>query len=157
MGEFMMTALRRNSEPKVELIEAREQGFHEIGYVAKVSGVSAKMIRYYESIGLTPPAKRTQANYRIYSDRDIQMLCLIKRTRSLGFSLEQIDALLSLWKNPCRASSEVKQLVLSHVDKLDHMIGEMQEMRDTLQFLAKDCSGDQGPDCSILEELAHLN
>ncbi|MDF0606822.1 Cu(I)-responsive transcriptional regulator [Neisseriaceae bacterium TC5R-5] len=131
-----------------------EPGLHEISHAAKISGVSAKMIRYYESIGLIPPATRSRANYRLYSNQSIQMLCLLKQTRALGFSMEQIAALLNLWANPQRASAEVKQLVLAQVDKLEQMIAEMQVMRDTLQQLAQDCHGNQQPDCAILDKLS---
>ncbi|MGL4860749.1 MAG: Cu(I)-responsive transcriptional regulator [Enterobacteriaceae bacterium] len=139
-----------------ELLEARQQGFYEIGYVATVSGVRAKMIRHYETTGLLPPARRTRANYRIYDQQDIQRLRLIKRARLLGFPREQIEALLKLWHDPQRASLDVKQLVLAQIDKLDSTILSLQEMRTTLMQLAQECHGDQQPECAILHELSQI-
>lgn len=125
-----------------------------IGQAAEASGVTAKMIRYYEDIKLIKPSKRTEAGYRIYSENDIHILRFIKRARSLGFSLDQIRDLLSLWQNSRRASKDVKALALSHVAELDQRIQEMTEMRDTLNHLAKTCAGDHRPDCPILTSLA---
>ncbi len=125
-----------------------------IGQAASASGVSAKMIRYYESIGLMQPGKRTDAGYRIYGDKDLHSLRFIKRARSLGFSLEQIKDLLSLWQNQERASADVKAIAQAHVADLNRRIVELTEMRDTLQHLAKSCAGDQRPDCPILQGLS---
>lgn len=128
-----------------------------IGQAAKASGVTAKMIRYYESIELIKAGKRTDAGYRIYGDNDVHTLRFIKRARSLGFSLEQISDLLSLWQDPARASADVKAIAQEHVAQLEQRIRELTEMRDTLNELAHACSGDHRPDCPILRGLAELS
>jgi MerR family copper efflux transcriptional regulator len=138
-----------------ELADARDQGFHNIGEAAELTGVTAKMIRHYESIGLIPPANRTFANYRLYNDADLHRLRFIKRSRSLGFSMKQIEALLGLWNNPKRASAEVKKLAKSHADALGHKVRELQAMQRTLENLARHCHGDQRPECPILDDLSH--
>lgn len=125
-----------------------------IGQAAQASGVSAKMIRYYESIALIPPGRRTDSGYRIYGDNDVHTLRFIKRARSLGFSLEQIGGLLSLWHDPKRASADVKRIAEQQVQDLEQRIREMTEMRDTLARLAHACCGDHRPECPILERLA---
>lgn len=125
-----------------------------IGQAAAASGVSAKMIRYYESIALIPPGKRSDAGYRIYGDNDLHALRFVKRGRSLGFSLDQIRELLSLWQNKERASADVKTIAMGHVAELNQRIAELTEMRDTLQTLASCCHGDHRPDCPILQSLA---
>ena len=125
-----------------------------IGDAAKASGVSAKMIRHYEAIGLTGEAKRTDAGYRLYSVRDVQMLHFIHRGRALGFSLEQIRALLALWQDKRRASQDVHALAQAHIAELDRKIADMQAMRRTLEKLASACHGDDRPDCPILDDLA---
>ncbi|SFU77156.1 Cu(I)-responsive transcriptional regulator [Pseudoduganella namucuonensis] len=125
-----------------------------IGQAAKASGVSAKMIRYYESIGLMRESARTDSGYRVYGDKDLHALRFIKRARSLGFPLERIRELLSLWQDGARASADVKRIALAHVDELDQRIRELTEMRDTLATLAGCCHGDQRPDCPILQTLA---
>ena len=125
-----------------------------IGQAATASGVSAKMIRYYESIALIPAGKRTDAGYRIYGDNDLHTLRFVKRARLLGFSLEQIRDLLSLWQNKERASADVKAIAQGHVAQLNQRIAELTEMRDTLQTLASCCHGDDRPDCPILQSLA---
>lgn len=137
-----------------ELSEAKEQGFHNIGEAAALTGVSTKMIRHYEATGLIPPANRTFANYRLYNDADLHRLRFIKRARTLGFSMKQIEQLLGLWSDPGRSSAEVKQLALAHVAGLEARIAEMQAMQRTLRSLAKHCHGDQRPDCPILDDLA---
>lgn len=137
-----------------ELSEAKGHGFHNIGEASALAGVSAKMIRHYESIGLIPAASRTFANYRLYSDADVHRLRFIKRSRNLGFSMKQIEQLLSLWSDTGRSSAEVKRLALSHADELSARIREMVEMRDTLTDLARRCRGDSRPDCPILADLA---
>lgn len=124
-----------------------------IGQAAKVSGVTAKMIRYYESIDLIKASRRTDAGYRTYGDSDVHTLRFIKRARTLGFSLEQIRDLLSLWQNPARASADVKAIAQTHVTALEQRIRELTEMRDTLVHLAHACSGDDRPDCPILQSL----
>lgn len=146
--------MSRNTQPRPELAQARERGMFNIGEAAQASGVSAKMIRHYEQIGLIPPASRTFANYRIYSDEDIYTLQFIKRARTLGFSMKQIGVLLSLWQDKSRSSAEAKRLVLEHVAELEAKIHDLQSMRDTLKSLADHCQGDQRPNCPILEDLA---
>lgn len=125
-----------------------------IGQAAKASGVTAKMIRYYESIALIPPGRRSDAGYRVYDDKDLHALRFVKRARTLGFSLDQIRELLSLWQNKARASADVKAIALVHVAELDQRIAELSEMRDTLQTLARCCLGDDRPDCPILQTLS---
>ncbi|KVL66655.1 Cu(I)-responsive transcriptional regulator [Burkholderia ubonensis] len=125
-----------------------------IGEVAKSSGVSAKMIRHYEESGLIRPAVRTDSNYRVYTAKDVEVLRFVRRARRLGFSTNQISTLLALWGDRERPSSEVKHMVIQHVDDLNERIRELVEMRDTLQYLADHCKGDARPDCPILEELA---
>lgn len=137
-----------------ELADARQQGFHNIGEAARMSGVSAKMIRHYESIGLIPPATRTFAGYRLYNAADVHRLSFVRRARALGFPIEQIEALLGLWDDRTRASAEVKKLAQAHVEELTAKIGEMQAMQRTLQDLARRCHGDDRPDCPILDDLA---
>lgn len=125
-----------------------------IGEAAAQSGVTAKMIRYYESIELIAAGKRSDAGYRIYGDNDVHALRFVKRGRSLGFSLDQIRELLSLWRNKARASGDVKNIALGHVAELNQRIAELTEMRDTLQDLARCCHGDDRPDCPILQSLS---
>jgi Cu(I)-responsive transcriptional regulator len=124
-----------------------------IGQAAQASGVSAKMIRYYESIGLIPKTVRTEAGYRVYSDHDVHTLRFIRRARDLGFSVEQIADLVSLWQDRERASKDVKAIALEHVTVLERKIRELQEMASTLTHLARNCHGDTRPHCPILEEL----
>jgi len=124
-----------------------------IGQAAAASGVSAKMIRYYEQVGLIRPADRTHSNYRSFSDRDVNELRFIRRARNLGFSVDEIARLLSLWRDRARPSREVKAIALRHLQDLDARIGELQAMADTLRDLARCCAGDDRPDCPILAEL----
>jgi MerR family transcriptional regulator, copper efflux regulator len=126
-----------------------------IGQAASASGVSAKMIRYYESIGLAPAAGRTAAGYRVYTDNDIHRLRFIRRSRDLGFSVEQMETLLALWSDRSRASADVKKLALAHVDELEGKIRQIKSMVETLRHLADHCHGDSRPDCPILDDLAH--
>ena len=133
---------------------SRPQGMLNIGEAAKASGVSAKMIRHYESIGLIGAARRTDAGYRLYSTRDVQVLQFIHRARVLGFTLEQIGTLLALWQDKHRASKDVRALAQQHIADLDRKIGEMQAMRRTLMQLAHACHGDDRPDCPILDDLS---
>ncbi|MFS2134594.1 Cu(I)-responsive transcriptional regulator [Duganella sp. Dugasp56] len=125
-----------------------------IGQAATATGITAKMIRYYESINLIPPGRRSDSGYRIYGDNDLHALRFVKRARTLGFSLEQIRELLSLWENKERASADVKTIAMGHVAQLNQRIAELTEMRDTLQTLASCCHGDNRPDCPILQSLA---
>lgn len=125
-----------------------------IGQAASHSGVSAKTIRYYESIGLIPEASRTDSGYRTYGDKDVERLRFIHHSRNLGFSVKDVSLLLDLWGNQKRASADVKALALSHIDEVDSKIAELQKIRDTLTHLTRRCHGDDRPDCPILKELA---
>ncbi|MBF2055382.1 MAG: Cu(I)-responsive transcriptional regulator [Candidatus Sericytochromatia bacterium] len=127
---------------------------HSISAAAKASGVNAKMIRYYESIGVIPPAERADNGYRQYSAQDIYTLRFVRRARNLGFSLEDIQQLVGLWQNQSRASAEVKALAEAHMQRLQAKIAELQGMHDTLKTLSDACHGDQRPDCPILQDLA---
>ncbi|MFC0254455.1 Cu(I)-responsive transcriptional regulator [Massilia consociata] len=125
-----------------------------IGDAAKASGVSAKMIRHYESIGLLKAAKRSEGGYRLYSEQDVRVLQFVHRARALGFSLEQIGKLLGLWLDQDRASADVRALARSHIEELNRKIAEMEAMRRTLEALAASCHGDARSDCPILDDLA---
>jgi Cu(I)-responsive transcriptional regulator len=125
-----------------------------IGDVARNSGVSAKMIRYYEQIGLIPPPDRTNSGYRVYTERDVHTLRFIRRARDLGFSVNQLQELLALWSDRNRTSAEVKRIATEHIAELELKIKELQEMREALVHLAKHCHGDGRPECQILEDLA---
>ena len=138
----------------LELADARRAGFYNIGEAARESGVSAKMIRHYESLGLLKPARRTGAGYRIYDDNDIHTLAFVRRARDLGFSIQQIKHLLGLWRNRRRASAEVRRIAQEHIAGLEQKIAQLQTMRRTLEQLAEHCHGDSRPDCPILEDLA---
>ena len=124
-----------------------------IGQASKASGVTTKMIRYYEEIGLLRPSARTDANYREYDEREINELRFIRRARSLGFSMPEITQLLSLWRDRGRPSREVKAIADRHLADLDARIAEMQAMADTLRHLSHCCAGDDRPDCPILADL----
>ncbi len=124
-----------------------------IGEAASRSGVSAKMVRHYESLGLLPKVGRTDSGYRQYGDKDVHTLRFIRRSRDLGFSMAEIADLLKLWQNRRRASSDVKRIALSHVADLDRRMAEMGAMKRTLARLADCCRGDDRPDCPILDEL----
>lgn len=126
-----------------------------IGDAAKASGVSAKMIRYYESFGLIPAAGRTGSGYRVYSGTEVQLLRFIRRSRDLGFPVEKIEELLALWRDRTRQSADVKRLALEHVEGLQQRVVEMQGMIDTLRHLANACCGDHRPDCPILTDLGN--
>lgn len=125
-----------------------------IGQVAKKSGVSAKTIRYYESIGLIPEASRTESGYRTYSDKDVETLRFIHHSRNLGFSVKDVSQLLDLWRDNKRASADVKKLALAHIEEVDRKIEELKNIRNTLTHLTTRCHGDHRPDCPILKELA---
>jgi MerR family copper efflux transcriptional regulator len=125
-----------------------------IGQAAKQSGLSAKMIRYYEASGLLPPAHRNDSGYRLYGKEDLHTLAFIKRSRDLGFSLREVARLLTLWQDRQRASADVKALARGHIDELNRKIEEMASLRDTLQQLVEHCHGDDRPDCPILRDLA---
>ncbi|WP_407314892.1 Cu(I)-responsive transcriptional regulator [Pseudomonas sp. nanlin1] len=125
-----------------------------IGQAAHHSGLSAKMIRYYESTGLLKPANRSDSGYRLYQADDLHTLAFIKRSRDLGFSLEEVARLLTLWQDRHRASADVKALARGHIDDLSRRIAELSELRDTLTHLVATCQGDDRPDCPILKDLA---
>ena len=125
-----------------------------IGEAARHSGVSAKMIRHYEGIGLIQKATRTYSGYRTYAASDVHTLRFIRQARNLGFSIKQIEQLLGLWRNQRRPSSKVKALAQEHIAELDARIAEMQAMKRTLQELAEHCHGDERPECPILDGLA---
>jgi MerR family transcriptional regulator, copper efflux regulator len=125
-----------------------------IGEASKASGVSTKMIRYYEQIKLITPAHRTQSSYRTYTDNDIHTLRFIRRARDLGFSVEQMKALLALWRDRSRASADVKAIALEHIAELEQKAAAIAAMTKTLKHLASHCHGDDRPDCPIIEGFA---
>jgi MerR family copper efflux transcriptional regulator len=126
-----------------------------IGEAAKASGVSAKMIRHYETVGLFPEPNRTDSGYRQYSEKEVHTLRFIRQARDLGFSLEQIAELLALWQNRRRPSRQVKALAEAHINELDQKLHELQAVKATLEHLVHCCHGDDRPDCPILETLSH--
>lgn len=138
----------------IELGDARRKGLHNIGEAAEASGVSAKMIRHYEETGIIPKAGRTAAGYRIYGEAEVHVLRFVRRARDLGFSMQEIKALLGLWRDRRRASADVKRLAAKHIAELDARIAELKAMRGTLEKLVVHCHGDQRPDCPILDDLA---
>ncbi|HZT56275.1 MAG TPA: Cu(I)-responsive transcriptional regulator [Burkholderiaceae bacterium] len=125
-----------------------------IGEASKHSGVSAKMIRHYESLHLLPAVARSESGYRQYDDTAVHTLRFIRRARDLGFGTAEIAALLGLWRNRKRASSQVKRIALEHAADLQRRIEAMQAMQRTLEHLARGCAGDARPDCPILDDLA---
>ncbi|MEQ9638260.1 MAG: Cu(I)-responsive transcriptional regulator [Devosia marina] len=125
-----------------------------IGQASEKSGVSAKMIRYYEQIGLISPPSRTDSNYRVYGAEEVHVLRFIKRARTLGFSVEETAALLELWQDRTRASAEVRDIASTHIAALETKIVELQGMVKTLRHLVHCCAGDNRPDCPILDDLA---
>lgn len=125
-----------------------------IGQAARASGVSAKMIRHYESVGLFQEPSRTESGYRQYGDKDVHVLRFIRQARDLGFSLEQIAELLALWHDRGRPSRQVKALAAAHIEELEQKLQELQAMKATLEHLVHCCRGDDRPDCPILETLA---
>lgn len=124
-----------------------------IGEASAASGVSAKMIRYYEETGLIPPAGRTGSGYRTYGPKEVQILRFVRRARDLGFPMEKVGDLLTLWRDRSRASADVKDLAEAQVQALETRIREMQEMKAALEHLVHSCAGDQRPDCPILDDL----
>lgn len=127
-----------------------------IGQAAQQSGVSAKMIRHYEEIGLLPKAARTDAGYRQYAQSDVHNLRFIRTARELGFSMKDIASLLRLWRNRTRASKDVKRIALAQIAELERRIAEMQTMKRALERLAHCCRGDERPECPILDGIGEL-
>ncbi len=125
-----------------------------IGEASKRSAVSAKMIRHYEALGLLPKVARSGSGYRQYDETTVHTLRFIRRSRDLGFSLDEIGTLLGLWRNRRRSSADVKRIALEHVADLQRRVDEMHAMQRTLQHLAQCCHGDERPDCPILDDLA---
>lgn len=146
----MITALENHPHPA----SVAKAGPFNIGEAARQSGVSAKMVRHYESLGLLPTVHRTDAGYRQYGDKEVHTLRFIRRARLLGFSMAEIAELLKLWQNKQRASADVKRIAQAHVADLERRIAEMEAMRQTLAQLAHCCAGDNRPDCPILSGLA---
>jgi len=143
--------------PRAGMLEhaaAAERGMLDIGRAAKASGVSVKMIRHYEAIGVLPAVPRTFANYRIYGHNEIHVLRFIKRARTLGFSMEDIRELVSLWRNRSRSSAAVKKIAGRHAEELKRRIAELKGMVDALEHLARHCHGDHRPQCPIIEDFA---
>ncbi len=126
----------------------------QIGQAAQQSGVSSKMIRHYESLGLLPPIHRSDGGYRLYSDNDIHTLRFIKRARDLGFSMDDIAELVNLWHNRQRSSAQVKKIADSHLQRLRERIAQLQAMERSLEQLTACCQGNERPDCPILDDLA---
>ena len=125
-----------------------------IGEAARRAGVSARMVRHYESLGLLPPVGRTDSGYRQYTEAEVHALRFIRRARDLGFAMHEITELLGLWQDKQRASSQVKRIAQTHIDDLATRIAAMQAMQRSLQSLVQCCHGDQRPDCPILDDLA---
>ena len=125
-----------------------------IGEAAEATGVTAKMIRHYEQIGLIRAAGRTGSGYRVYGPKDLSTLSFIRRARDLGFSIAQIRDLLTLWQDRARASADVKRIASTHIDEMKAKMALLQEMVRTLEHLSAHCQGDDRPDCPILEQLA---
>lgn len=125
-----------------------------IGQASAVTGVPAKTIRYYESIGFIRPAVRTTAGYRVYDEAEVRVLSFIQRSRSLGFSIAEISCLLNLWQDEQRSSSDVKKIALEHIHLLEQKLEELEAMRRSLVHLAAHCDGDDRPNCPIIEALA---
>jgi MerR family copper efflux transcriptional regulator len=130
------------------------QGPFNVGEAAKLSNISPKMVRHYESLGLLPTVSRTDAGYRQYTDKEVHTLRFIRRARDLGFSMAEIAELLKLWQNRRRPSASVKRIASEHIAALESKMAEMSAMRNTLQHLVHCCNGDDRPDCPILDELA---
>jgi Cu(I)-responsive transcriptional regulator len=124
-----------------------------IGQAAARAGVTPKMVRHYESLGLLPKVHRTESGYRIYTDAEIHTLRFIKRSRDLGFSMAEIDELVKLWQDRRRPSASVKKVATAHLAELDRKIKEMESMRKTLRHLIHCCHGDDRPECPILDDL----
>ena len=127
-----------------------------IGEASQLSGIQSKLIRHYEAIGLIPKVQRSGSGYRVYTESDVHILIFVKRARNLGFSMKEIKKLIGLWRNKTRKSSDVKNLVLHHIEDMEHKIQELQEMVQTLKHLSQHCQGDHRPNCPILNGLAGI-
>lgn len=125
-----------------------------IGEASKATGVSTKMIRYYEQIGLITAAHRTRSDYRTYTDTDINTLQFVRRARDLGFTVDQMKTLLALWRDRSRASADVKAIAMEHIAELERKAAAIIDMTKTLKHLANNCHGDNRPDCPIIEGFA---
>ncbi|MCE2510314.1 MAG: Cu(I)-responsive transcriptional regulator [Alphaproteobacteria bacterium] len=125
-----------------------------IGEVSKKSGLPAKTIRYYESIGLLPKPHRSEGGYRVYTSNDLMTLRFVQRARRLGFSVGDVENLLALWRDQHRSSSEVKKLAIQQIGSIDQRIRALENMRGVLIDLTERCHGDERPDCPILDDLA---
>lgn len=134
--------------------QALQEGLVDIGTAAHCSGVSIKMIRHYETLGLLGEIPRTAANYRMYTEQHLHILRFISRGRKLGFSIEEIRTLLGLWQDRQRPSAAVKKIAAAHINDLQDRIAELQGMVDTLSQLTSCCAGDLRPDCPILADLS---
>jgi MerR family transcriptional regulator, copper efflux regulator len=128
-----------------------------IGMASRMSGVTPKMVRHYESLGLLPSVGRTDSGYRQYTEAEVHTLRFIKRARELGFPMSDIAELVGLWRNRRRASASVKRIAEKHSGELGQRIEAMQAMQRTLQHLIHCCQGDERPDCPILDDLAGLH
>ncbi len=128
-----------------------------IGKASSLTGVSAKMIRYYEKIGILKKANRTDAGYRLYNQAQLQQLGFIRRAKKLGFSMTEVQSLLNFWLDTDRESRNVKQLALSHLHEINEKIRELEQMKGVLQKLADECDGNDNSDCPILEGLAQIS
>lgn len=156
-----------NTAPRQERAASKPAGRHHhrksapinvqrfnIGQAAARSGVTAKMIRYYESMDLLPPVARTEAGYRLYGDNEVHTLRFIGRARNLGFGMDEIAELLKLWQNRHRASADVRRIALAHIANLERRVSQMVSMKHAIEALAASCHGNERPDCPILDELA---
>nr|WP_225782071.1 Cu(I)-responsive transcriptional regulator [Xenophilus sp. Marseille-Q4582] len=148
-----MSAVLPAAAPAVPAARSTRTLF-SIGTAARRSGVSARMVRHYEGLGLLPPVARTDGGYRQYSEADIHTLRFIKRARDLGFAMEDIAELVGLWHNRRRSSARVRQIAQKHLTELETRIAALQSMQQTLSHLVQCCHGDTRPECPILDDLA---
>ena len=125
-----------------------------IGELTKETGIAAKTIRYYESVGLLAAPSRSGGNYRIYGERDLATLRFVQRARKLGFSVKEVGDLVALWQDRQRASADVRALATAHLGEIERKLKELEAMRATLDHLIKRCHGNKRPDCPIIDELA---
>ena len=153
-----MTSARKASAPQAgrPTPQAAASWPVPIGVAAQRAGISARMVRHYESLGLISGVARTDSGYRQYTEADIHALQFIRRSRDLGFSMQEIGELLALWHDRSRASSQVKRIAQHHIDDLSERIASMQAMQRTLQTLVSCCKGNDRPDCPILDDLAQV-